>query len=75
MIITKLNYNRALITSNCFSSNIQFIEGGKEVLEQLDKEVYKLNATNWATGPSLVIKLLSWTLPMLVAAIALVYRK
>jgi len=39
IVITELNYNGVSITSNCFSGDIQFIEGGKEALEQLDKEV------------------------------------
>jgi len=33
LAITELNYNRAAIISNCFSGDIQFIEGGKEALE------------------------------------------
>ena len=32
--------------SNCLSGNIKFIEGGKEALEQLDKEIWELNNAN-----------------------------
>jgi len=39
LIIAVINYNGAIIRSNCFSGNIQFMEGRKEALEQLDKEV------------------------------------
>ena len=39
LAITALNYNGEVIMSNCLSSNIKFIEGGREALEQLDKEI------------------------------------
>jgi len=61
--------------SNCLSGDIRFMEGGKEALEQLDKEVQELDKANWAAGPSLAVKLVSWALPMLAAAIVLPYRK
>ena len=38
LAITALNYNREAIMSNCLSSDIKFIKGRKEALEQLDKE-------------------------------------
>ena len=41
-----LNYNREAIISNCLSGDIQFIEGRKEALEQLNKEVKELNKAN-----------------------------
>ena len=46
LAITALNYNREAIISNCLSSNIKFIGGGKEALEQLDKEIRELNNAN-----------------------------
>ena len=61
--------------SNCLSGNIRFMEGRKEALEQLDKEVQELNKANWATRPSLMVKLVSQALPILIAAIVLLYRK
>jgi len=39
LAITALDYNREAIMSNCLSGDIRFMEGGKEALEQLDKEV------------------------------------
>ena len=39
LAIMVLNYNREAIISNCLSGDIKFIEGGKEALEQLDKEI------------------------------------
>ena len=61
--------------SNCFSGDIQFMEGRKEALKQLDKDVQELNKANWAAGPPLIIKIVSWALLMLAAAVALLYRK
>jgi len=39
LAIMALNYNGEVIMSNCLSSDIRFMEGGKEALEQLDKEI------------------------------------
>ena len=69
LAITVLNYNREAIISNCLSGNIKFIEGRKEALEQLDKEIWELNNTNQTA------RLVSQALPILAAAIALLYRK
>ena len=47
LAIIALNYNGEAIISNCLSSDIKFIEGRKEALEQLDKEIRELNNANW----------------------------
>ncbi|OCL11878.1 hypothetical protein AOQ84DRAFT_422051 [Glonium stellatum] len=75
LAITALDYNGEAIISNCLSGDIQFMEGGKEALEQLNKEVKELDEANWAAGPSLMAQLVSWTLPMLAVAIVLPQRK
>jgi hypothetical protein len=46
LAIMALDYNREAIISNCLSGDIKFIEGGKEALEQLDKEIRELNNAN-----------------------------
>ena len=61
--------------SNCFSGNIQFIKGRKEALEQLDKEVKKLNNANWATAPPFLVRLAHFTALILAIALVLPYRE
>ena len=39
LAITALNYNGEAIMSNYLSGDIRFIEGGKEALKNLNKEV------------------------------------
>ena len=75
LAITALNYNREAIISNCLSSNIQFIEGGKEALEQLDKEVQELNKANWDTAPYAILRFAFQATLIVVIALVLLYRE
>jgi hypothetical protein len=51
------------------------MEGRKEALEQLDKEVKELNKANWAAAPYFLVRLAYFTAPMLAVALVLPYRE
>ena len=69
LIIAEINYNGVSIRSNCFSGNVQFIEGGKEALEQLDKEVQELDETNWAAVDPFWLRFVYFAAPIIVLAL------
>ena len=51
VILAELKYKGALIRSRAYSSDIAFIEGRKEALEQLEIYIQELNKATWATTP------------------------
>ena len=69
LIIVVIDHNRAIMRSNCFFSNIQFIKGGKEALEQLDKEVQELNKANWAITNPFWLRFMYFVAPIIVLAL------
>ena len=75
LAIMALDYNREAIISNCLSGDIQFIEGGKKALEQLDKEVQELNKANQDTAPHAILKLAFWAALIVTIALVLPYRE
>ena len=75
LAIMALNYNREAIISNCLSSDIQFIEGRKEALEQLDKEVRELNKANQDAVPYAILRFAFQAALIAVIALVLLYRE
>ena len=71
LIIAVINYNGVIMRSNCFSGDVQFIEGGKEALEQLDKKVQELNKANQATMDPFWLKFIYFITPIIALAIVL----